>query len=167
MGAHHYDIAQWALDMDGSGPVEINPPSDPNAQEGVKYIYANGVEMTHGGRSGCTFTGTRGTLYIDRGVLKGNREEIVSEKLSDKEVHLYQSPGHHREWINCIRSRQKPNADVEIGARTAAIIQLGNLAYWNQKKLKWDPKKWQFVGDKEAEEWMDRERRKAWPLRKA
>src|SRR5437667_5251704 len=115
MGAHHYDIAQWALDMDGSGPVEINPPSDPNAQEGVKYIYANGVEMTHGGPSGCTFTGTRGTLYIDRGVLKGNPEQIVSEKLSEKEVHLYQSPGHHSEWINCIRSRQKPNADVEIG----------------------------------------------------
>jgi hypothetical protein len=167
MGAHHYDIAQWALDMDGSGPVEIIPPNDPNAQEGVKYTYANGVEMTHGGPSGCTFTGTNGTLYIDRGVLKSEPEEIVSEKLSDKEVHLYQSPGHHREWINCIRSRQKPNADLEIGARTAAIIQLGNLAYWNHKKLKWDPKKWGFVDDNEAETWMDRARREAWRLPKA
>jgi predicted dehydrogenase len=167
MGAHHYDIVQWALDMDASGPVEIIPPDDPVAQVGVKYRYANGVEMTHGGPSGCTFTGTKGTLYIDRGVLRGDPEDIVSTKLGDKEVHLYQSPGHHREWINCIRSRQKPNADIEIGARTAAIIQLGNLAYWAHKKLTWDPKKWQFMGDREAEKWMDRERREAWPLPKA
>jgi predicted dehydrogenase len=167
MGAHHYDIAQWALEMDGSGPIEIIPPADPNAQEGVRFLYANGVEMTHGGPSGCSFTGARGTLYIDRGALRSEPENIVSDRLSDREVHLYKSPGHHRDWIDCIRSRKRPIADVEIGARTAAIIQLGNLAYWHHRRLKWDPHKWQFVDDKEAEKWMDRERRAAWPLPKA
>jgi hypothetical protein len=58
MGAHHDDIAQWSLDMDESGPVEIIPPEDPSTGTGVRYIYANGVEMTHGGPGGCTFTGT-------------------------------------------------------------------------------------------------------------
>ena len=70
MGAHHYDIAQWALDMDHSGPVEIIPPDDPKADAPASsYVYANGVEMTHGGPSGCVFIGTEGTLHIDRGVL--------------------------------------------------------------------------------------------------
>ncbi|MCX6379059.1 MAG: Gfo/Idh/MocA family oxidoreductase [Armatimonadetes bacterium] len=167
MGAHHYDIAQWCLDMDKSGPVEIIPPEDPKAEAGVKFIYANGIEMMHGGESGCTFTGTKGTLYIDRGVLKSSPEDLIKEPLSDNEVHLFKSPGHHRNWIDCIRSREKPICDVEIGARSVAIVQLGNLAYWNHRSLKWNPDKWRFVGDKEANGWMDRERREAWQLPKA
>src|SRR5574340_1231176 len=129
MGAHHYDIAQWALGMDESGPVEIIPPEDPKAGHGVKYIFANGVEMTHGGPSGCVFTGTKGTLHIDRGKLTSEPEAVVKEPLRADEVHLYQSPGHHRNWIDCIRSRKRPVADVEIGARTVTIVHLGNLAY--------------------------------------
>ena len=167
MGAHHYDIAQWALDMDHSGPVEIIPPSDPDANQGVKFLYANGIEMTHGGPSGCVFTGTKGTLHIDRGVLTSDPPDLIKEPLGQNEVHLFQSPGHHRNWLDCIRSRQKPLCDVEIGARSVAIIQLGNLAYWHHRKLKWDPKRWEFVGDKEANGWLDRERRDPWQLPKA
>jgi len=166
MGAHHYDIAQWALGMDHSGPVRIIPPEDPNAQEGVKYIYSNGVEMTHGGPSGCVFTGTKGTLHIDRGVLTSDPESIVKEPLGDKEVHLFQSPGHHRNWIDCIRSRKRPVADVEIGARSVAITQLGNLAYWTHKTLEWDPAAWRFTGEDADQKLLDRERRPQWKLPK-
>src|SRR5437588_804505 len=134
MGAHHYDIAQWALDMDRSGPVEIIPPEDKNATSGVRYLYANGVEMIHGGPGGCVFTGTKGTMRIDRGVLTSNPPEIVKEPLSASEVHLFRSPGHHRNWLDCIRSRQDPVAPVDAGARTVAITQLGNLAYWNHER---------------------------------
>lgn len=164
MGAHHYDIAQWALDMDHSGPVEIIPPEDPSKGIGVKYIYANGVEMIHGGPGGCFFTGTKGTLHIDRGILKSEPEEIATEPLGEKEVHLFQSPGHHRNWVDCIKSREKPICDVETGCRSVALVQLGNLAYWNNRKLKWDPARWRFVNDREAEKWMDRERRAPWQL---
>jgi predicted dehydrogenase len=86
-GAHHFDIAQWGLGMDDSGPVEIFPPSDPKAQSGVHYTYANGVEVRHvaeidepvpakGGESsptmkktgnGVWFHGTDGKLYVNRG----------------------------------------------------------------------------------------------------
>jgi predicted dehydrogenase len=166
MGAHHYDIAQWALGMDHSGPVEIIPPDDPKAEMGVKFIYENGVEMTHGGPSGCFFTGTKGTLHIDRGVLKSNPMSIVTEPLAENEVHLFQSPGHHRNWLDCIRSREKPICDIEIGSRSVAIIQLGNLAYWNHRHLKWDPQGWHFVGDKEANKWLDISRRDPWQLPK-
>lgn len=164
MGAHHYDIVQWALGMDRSGPVKIIPPDDPKATEGVKYIYANGVEMTHGGPSGCFFTGTKGTLHIDRGVLKSDPEEIVKEPLGEKEVHLFQSPGHHRNWVDCIKTRQRPICDVEIGARSVAITQLGNLAYWTHNTLEWDPEKWRFAGEDAAQKLLDRDRREQWKL---
>jgi predicted dehydrogenase len=164
MGAHHYDIAQWCLDMDESGPVEIIPPMSPNAQYGVVYRYASGVVMVHGGQSGCTFTGTEGTLHIDRKHLSSDPPAIVKEPLGSKEVHLAKSPGHHRNWIDCIRSRKRPLADVEIGARSVAICILGNLAYWNNRRLRWDPVKWEFVGDPEANRWLDRERRDPWKL---
>lgn len=166
MGAHHYDIAQWCLGMDDSDPVEIIPPDDETAQTGVKFVYANGVVMTHGGPSGCVFTGTDGTLHIDRGVLTSEPEAIVKEPLGEREVHLYKSPGHHRNWIDCIRSRQRPVADIEIGARSVAIPILGNLAYWHHRRLRWDPVEWKFVGDDQASQFMDRERRDSWSLPK-
>jgi len=164
MGAHHYDIAQWALGMDESGPVEIIPPDDPKAQHGVKYLYANGVEMTHGGPGGCFFTGTKGTLHIDRGKLLSDPPGLIKEPLGENEVHLSKSPGHHRDWIECIRTRKRPICDVEIGARSVTIVHLGNLAYWNHRRLKWDPKAWKFVGDAEANQWLDRPRRDPWQL---
>ena len=72
--------------------------------------------------------------------------------------------GHHRNWLDCIRSRNRPLADVEIGARSVAITILGNLAYWNGRHLRWDPAKWAFVDDAEANRWLDRERRGPWQL---
>ena len=164
MGAHHFDIAQWALGMDQSGPVEIIPPEDPRANTGVRFTYANGVEMVHGGPSGCTFVGSSGTLSIDRGKLTSEPDSIVQEPLGDGEVHLPKSPGHHRDWIDCIRSRQRPVADVEIGARSATVCHLGNLAYWYRRKLRYEPQIWQFVGDAEANQWLDRPRRDPWRL---
>jgi predicted dehydrogenase len=166
MGAHHFDIVQWALDMDSSGPVKIIPPEDPNAKRGVKFIYANGIEVEHGGDDGCTFYGDKGKLYVDRGKLTSDPESVVKEPLGKDEVHLYESPGHHVEWLNCIRSRKQPNASVEIGARSVTVCHLGNLAYWNHRTLRWDPQKWQFVGDSEANTWLDRERRDPWQLPK-
>jgi predicted dehydrogenase len=164
MGAHHYDIAQWCLGMDESGPVEILPTMSPQAHHGVTYRYASGVVMVHGGPSGCTFTGDKGTLRIDRDHLTSDPPSIVKTHLDAKEVHLAKSPGHHRNWIDCIRSRQRPLADVEIGARSVAITILGNLAYWNRRPLRWDPIKWEFVNDAEANGWLDRERRDPWQL---
>jgi predicted dehydrogenase len=164
MGAHHYDIAQWALGMDASGPVEITPPEDPNATKGVQYRYQNGVIMTHGGPSGCTFEGSEGTLRIDRGHLSSTPKAIVEEPLGERDIKLHYSTDHHRNWLDCIRARRKPVADVEVGARSVTVIHLGNLAYWNHRTLKWDPEKWEFPGDEEANTWRDMDRRDPWQL---
>ncbi|MCP4376085.1 MAG: gfo/Idh/MocA family oxidoreductase, partial [bacterium] len=163
MGAHHFDIAQWALDMDQSGPVEVHPPKDPKANTGAKVVYANGIEMIHGGPSGCTFTGTDGTMRIDRGHLSSDPKAISAEPIADDEVHLFQSRDHHRNWVDCIKSREKPVADVEAGARSVAVCHLLNLAYWNRKSYKYDPKKWRFDNESDNQQ-LDRERRDPWQL---
>lgn len=167
IGAHMYDIMQWGLGTDASGPVEVIPPDDPSEGQGARFIMPNGVEITHGGASGVVFTGTRGMLRVDRGVLFSNPKELIKDALADNEVHLFKSPGHHRNWLDCIKSRERCLCDVEIGARSNQYTQLGNLAYWHGRKLKWDPVRWEFPGDKEANTWLDYERRPHWKLPKA
>jgi predicted dehydrogenase len=169
-GAHHFDIAQWGLGMDESGPVEILPPDDPKAERGLRYVYANGVVVIHGkkgdGKSGVQFVGTDGTITVNRGWVQydGRSFDALTHQLGDKEVQLYKSPGHQRDWLECIKTRKKPICDVEIGARSVTVCHLGNLAYWNHAKLKWDPAKWEFVTGAGDPKWLDRERRDPWQL---
>ena len=125
MGAHHFDIAQWALNMDHSGPTEIHPPERGNT--GLRFVYATGIEMFHGGRSGCTFEGTEGTIYVDRNRIESTPASIFQEPLAERDFHLPNVGNNHRQnWLDCIRTRQRPVADVEIGARSAQVCQLAS-----------------------------------------
>ena len=162
-GAHHFDIAQWGLGMDDSGPVEIIPPEDAKATTGLRYLYANGVEMIHDtSRGGATFIGSEGRIFVDRGKFQADPESLGQEPLSAQALRLYVSSNHLQDWLSCIRSRKLPICDVEIGCRSVTVCHLGNLAYWNHRRLKWDPKTEQFVGDPEANTWLDREKRAPW-----
>ncbi|MSR67128.1 MAG: twin-arginine translocation signal domain-containing protein [Pedosphaera sp.] len=163
MGAHHFDIAQWALGMDENGPVEIIPPADAAASSGLVYKYANGIEMIHGGPNGCTFEGTEGTLYVDRGKIESNPATILTESPGAKAFKLPDiGTSHRRNWLDCIRSRKRPVADVAIGASTSIVCALGNLGYQLRRNLKWDPKKHQFVDDGEANGFLSRKSRGQW-----
>lgn len=174
-GAHHFDIAQWGLGMDESGPVEIIPPANPDAGTGVRYLYANGVEMIHSAytdpdgkeRGGVHFVGENGTIHVDRGQLESWPDSIVKDPLGATEKPLFKSPGHHQDWFDCIRSRKRCICDVEVGARSVTVCHLGNLAYWNKRHLKWDPKHWHFVGDREADTWINRVHRNPWDKKNA
>src|SRR5581483_1526678 len=117
-GAHHFDIAQWGLAMDDSCPVEIIPPTAPKATTGLRYLYSNGVEAVHGPGGGVQFMGADGEITVTRGKLMSKPDAIVKTPIGEKDVHLYRSPGHQRDWLNCIRSRRMPICDVEIGARS-------------------------------------------------
>ncbi len=161
MGAHHFDIAQWGLGMDGSGPVEIIPPA--SGDTGLKYVYANGIEMFHGGPSGTTFEGELGTIYVDRKGIQSTPDTILKTPLGEKDFHLpVIAASHKQNWLDCIKSRQRPVADVEIGARTAQVCQLGNIGYWLRRPLKWNPEKEEFIGDAEANKLRSRENRGPW-----
>ncbi len=164
-GAHHFDIAQWGLGMDDSGPVEIIPPENPNATSGVRFIYANGVEMIHDtSKGGVTFNGSEGSIHVDRGVFEAKPDSLGEEPLGDKAVRLYASSDHLKDWLSCTRSRKLPICDVEIGCRSVTVCHLGNLAYWNHRRLKWDPKAEQFVGDAEANKWLNPPKREPWKV---
>jgi predicted dehydrogenase len=165
-GAHHFDIAQWGLGMDESGPVEVLYPDGKNIQK-LTFKYANGVTMYHGGLQGygfgVVFVGEKGKICVDRGRFKAEPEELAADyKPNALPVKLYKSSNHIVDFIKCVRSRQRPICDVEVGARTVTICHLANLAYWNKRSLKWDPKKERFVGDREANTWLDRQRRAPW-----
>jgi predicted dehydrogenase len=158
-GAHHFDIAQWGLGRDESGPVEIIPPADRNADHGVTFVYDDGVKLIHGGPGGVCFIGTEGVILVNRGRLEAIPGKLFDEPLGEKDVNLFKSPGHQQNWIDCIRSRERPICDVEIGARSVTVCHLGNLAYWHDRPLKWDPKTWEFPGDAQANAWRDYQRR--------
>ena len=163
-GAHHFDIAQWALGMDDSGPVEIIPPADPKATKGLRYLYANGVEVLHGDSGGVLFIGTEGKILVNRGKFEASPELIATEPLGPNAVRLYNSYNHAKDFLDCMRSRQRPVCDVEIGCRSVTVCHLGNLAYWNHRRLKWDPAKERFVGDEQANQWLDRPKRGPWTV---
>ncbi|MCI0640971.1 MAG: Gfo/Idh/MocA family oxidoreductase [Gemmataceae bacterium] len=166
MGAHHFDIAQWGLNMDSSGPVEIIPPKDPKASTGVRFVYANGVEVVHGPGGGIQFIGSNGEITVNRGLLRSKPESIIKEPIGEKDVRLPRSPGHQRDFLDCMRTRRNPICDVEIGARSVTVCHLGNLAYWHQRRLRWNPRDWQFVGADGDNRWLDGQRRDPWQLPK-
>ncbi len=162
-GAHHLDIAQWGLGMDGSGPVEILPPGGKNH---VTYRYQSGVIVRCGelGVNGVQFAGDGGKITVNRGYFHAEPEDAAAEPLGPGEVRLYHSPGHHEDWRQCIWSRERPIADVEIGARSVTVCHLGNIAIWLGRKLRWDPLKEEIVGDAEAARWLDRPMRAPYHL---
>ena len=163
MGAHHFDIAQWALDADTTGPVQIEPPEG-RAESGLRFVYASGVEMFHGGKSGCTFEGEGGTIYVDRDKLESTPETILKEPLSDKDQRVYFSDNHMRNWLDCIKSRKDPICTAEIGSRSAAVCHLANIGYALRRPLTWDPQKEEFPADSEANKLLTESVREPWRL---
>jgi predicted dehydrogenase len=166
MGAHHFDIAQWALNMDRSGPVKIEPPKDKKEKRGLRFVYASGVEMIHAasGTPDCSFIGTDGTINATRGGISSNPESILKEPLGEKDYHVYPSSSHHANWIECIKNRKDTICTAEIGHRSATICHLANIGYQLLRNLVWDPEKESFVNDDEANKLLDHAMRDPWKL---
>jgi predicted dehydrogenase len=166
-GAHHFDIAQWGLGMDNSGPVEIHPPDGKDFKR-LTYKYSNRTLMYHGGLEGypfgVVFVGTAGKVCVDRGKHKFEPESLEQTRYDQLPVRLYKSDNHLTDWLKSIRSRQLPICDVEIGARSVTVCHLGNLAYWNKCALRWDPVKEKFVRGAGDNKWLDREKRAPWKV---
>jgi len=173
-GAHGLDQIQWALGMDETGPVEIWPVT-PGQNGKVSYRYANGVqvnlELDKGPHGGGIFVGEKGKIEINRNKFTTNPKDLIKElppqseidKWRD-EVALWQARYHIQNWLDCIQTRQKPVADVEIGHRSISVCHLANIVRQVGRKLQWDPQKEVFVGDEEANQWLGRPRRKGYEL---
>lgn len=183
-GSHGLDQVQWALGMDESGPVEVwvegdkfDPPtftaSAPRSEGDARckrpmilYRYADGtvLKLDNGPGGGAIFIGDKGTITIDRARVSSDPPEIAAEPIKDSDLHLDRSDHHMANWLDCISSRKPCVADVEIGHRSATVCHLGNIARWLNRRLKWDPQKETFIGDDEANTYLDRPRRKGYEL---
>ena len=166
-GAHMFDIAQWALDMDGSGPVKVFAP-DGGEHPFLTYEYANGVTMTHEKwewNNGVWFTGTEGELKIARGRLETTPASLKDKIIGETEKRVYKSENHYKDFLGAIRSRKMPICDVEVGHRTASVCTIGNIAYELKRPLIWNPKKEIFKNDSEANALLGRKMNTEWGIK--
>jgi Oxidoreductase family, C-terminal alpha/beta domain len=181
-GAHGFDQIQSALGTDETGPVEVwveghkfNPPTITKPEKNTRgnkicrepkvyWRYAGGVvlEPGKGPPFGAIFFGEKGRFTISRGKLTSDPPELAEEVARG----MSRSNRHVENWIDCMQSRRRPNADVEIGHRSATICHLGNIARWTNRKLQWDPVKETFPDDADARQYLDRTRRKGYELPK-
>ena len=157
-GAHMFDIAQAALGMDGSGPVEFIPIG----YEGTKYStmkYANGIVMTESpfrddkpDDKGVRFIGDKGWIKVARGYIDCSDPSLLQKSETNIKAGQYEtSPGHAQNFIDCVRSRKNPIAPVEAGCSTAIVCCLVNIAHELKRPVRWDPATLSFINDKEAE----------------
>lgn len=186
-GAHHLDIAQWAMDMDSSGPVKVLPPAKREEKKGAKLIYANGIEVNHVGDAygGLHFYGDKGEIKVHRGkfelILDGKkvaghdpadrssslyRQLMLTEKtyLKDAKVKLYKSENHAGDFLDCVVSRKKPLTNEIVGGRSAICCHLVNQSYYNYAAIDWDPQKLAFANGTGNPTWLTRDYRSPWSV---
>jgi len=165
-GAHMFDIAQWGLDMDKSGPVQFLPPEDPEKDDGLSMIYENGVRVNHkqwGDSNAVQFIGTEGRVEVSRSFIRTFPDEKLAQaELKSNDKRVYVSENHYQDWIDAIRNRTKPISDVETGHRTASVCNIINIAYELQRPLLWDPDEEKFKGDDYANLMVGRPFRGKW-----
>jgi len=177
-GAHGLDMIQCALGTDRTGPVELFPlPDGPKGAVGFRY--ANGTkvhlvlvakgDLMGGGR----FHGEKGSIDIWRnnfkidapGVELGLPPQEDIDKWRDTRA-KWQAEFHMKHWLDCIPTRKEPNADVEIGHRSASVSHLANITRKLNRTLRWNPDTEEFLDDAEANRAVHRERRKGFELPK-
>jgi predicted dehydrogenase len=185
-GAHHVDIAHWAMDMEHSGPVEIwgeaeFPTSGLWSVHGnFKTFgrYKNGVVMSISGAlpNGIKFIGSKGWIFVTRSgavtasdpggaqidPLTASDPAILSSIIGPNEVHLYRSEEQHGNWLDSVRTRKPNIANAEIGHRACSTCLLHHMAMRSERKLQWDPVAEKFINDDAANALLSRTQRKGY-----
>ncbi|MBL8890306.1 MAG: Gfo/Idh/MocA family oxidoreductase [Planctomycetaceae bacterium] len=167
-GAHHIDIAHWGMGWDHSGPARVSGSAEfhPQAWHEVSescritYEYPTGTKMIVGQQQpdismGTKFIGTQGWIFVDRGKLQSSDPELLKKSPDETKSSLIRSGNHHQNFLQCIKSRELPICDVEIGHRTATACHLGNIAIRTGQVIDWDHETEQFQ-DATLASWMDR-----------
>ena len=188
-GAHHVDIACWALGADATGPSKITPveftlPVDYKDGHPVvadQYNAAteftlradmpNRVEMiiTSKGDNGILFEGTKGRFFVNRGKIVGKPiEDLKDNPLPEGALEdVYGGPlknNHTENFIESMQSRKQPISDVWSHNRMLEICHLSNIAMRLNRELQWDPTKREIVGDAQANSFLTRENRKGYEI---
>ena len=166
-GAHMFDIVQWSLSMDDSGPVEVLTPDGKDIKF-LTYKYENGITMSHekwDWNNAIHFVGTEGEIKVQRKKIETTPVSLKDKIIGETEKHVYKSENHYKDFLDAMRNRNKPICDVEVGHRTASVCNIGNIAYRLNRSLKWNPKKEIFINDKEANALLGRTLNKEWGIK--
>lgn len=171
---HHNDIAHWGMGMDESGPVEVEAkgftyPEDKSVYDAaidyeIHCAYANGVttRITNKNPMGTKWIGTDGWVYVDRGRFDASNKDWLKKDFNAGPFKAYASPGHHRNFIEGIKSRKACAAPAETAFRSATPGFLGLLSQKVGRKIKWDPAAEKVIGDAEAEKHLEINYREPW-----
>ncbi|MBM4070768.1 MAG: Gfo/Idh/MocA family oxidoreductase [Planctomycetes bacterium] len=191
-GAHHNDIAQWALGMDGSGPIAVQgrgdaPSREPNSYNchrnfEATYTYGNGPNGGEGTRLVCRPNRSRDSIpenngvmfegddnkwiFVSRSSIRASDQRLIDEPLGRDATRLEVSNNHMGNFISCIRSRRAPICNVGVGHRSVTVCHIGNIAIrlGNNQQLRWDPAAERFTNSEEANAMLRREWRAPWRL---
>ncbi|MGE9269402.1 MAG: Gfo/Idh/MocA family protein, partial [Verrucomicrobiales bacterium] len=166
-GAHHFDIVQWALDRDDSGPVEFIPKGFEGASH-HHYRYSDGITVWRDKQPDrghmIRFVGTEGEVLVSRGKIETIPKELVRHRFSDEDVQVYESKNHRQNFIDSIQSREPTVCPATVGHRSATICQLAANAERLGRAIRWDPIAQKVVGDVEADSMQSRPRREGYGL---
>jgi predicted dehydrogenase len=188
-GAHHVDIACWALDATDTGPNKITPleyslpveykdgyPTvhdryNTATQFKIQVDMPEGVEMiiTSEGDNGILFEGTEGRIFVNRGRLTGKPvEELEQNPLPAGAVEAVYggevSENHTANFVEAMHSRNQPISDVWSHNRMLEICHLSNIAMRLDRSLDWDATKREIVGDPQANSFLSRPSREAYEI---
>jgi hypothetical protein len=174
---HHVDIAHWGLGFDYEGPSEIEGtgeyPKDGLWNTATKYRltakYPKGITMIIAGghgdiRGGTKWTGRDGWVWVDRGGMDAQPKEILKEQIRPDEIHLFQSPGHWRNFLDCIKSRKTTLTPAEVAHRSATPGHLGQIAMLLGRKIRFNPTTEEILDDPTATKMLGRPMRSPWHL---
>ena len=176
---HHGDIAHWGMGWDLTGPLEIEGsatyPTEGIFDAAITYHYVakylGGVEMhvandgNRSIRSGTRWIGEDGRwVRVDRGVLEAEPKLLLQERIGSTETVLFRSPGHHRNFLDCVKSRQPTITPAEVAHRSASVGHLGQIAMRVGRKLRWDPAREEIIGDAAASRMLGEVPRGSWSL---
>ncbi|WP_414661836.1 Gfo/Idh/MocA family protein [Horticoccus sp. 23ND18S-11] len=173
-GAHHNDIAYWAIGLLAPRDVTSRVLAEPIAggfntfsEYEVNYTYANGTRLNifttkddsiygakvkaDGQRNGIRFEGTNGWIWVNRDQIKASDPELLKAPLPEGAVRLYTSSNHMENFFDCVKSRKAPICDVETGHRSATMCHLGAISMRTGRALTWDAEQEKFTGEFSAE----------------
>jgi predicted dehydrogenase len=188
-GAHHVDIACWALGATETGPSKITPVDyklpveykngNPVVDDrynaatnfNIRVAMPKNVEMiiTSEGDNGILFEGTEGRFFVNRGKVTGKPVEQLKDKPLPEGAFeaVYGgkvSENHTANFTDSMKSRKQPISDVWSHNRMLEICHLSNIAMRLGRELNWDPTKREIIGDAEANSFLARENRKGFEI---
>lgn len=174
-GAHPLDVAVWALgdsweavpcEFEGWGTFPTEGLYDTATSWDVCGRFVNGVEFRFRGpgENLTIFTGDKGRIHVSRGYLRTEPESLKNEVIGPGEIHLYRSVNHTLNFIDCIRTRQRTVAPVEAAVLSDTISHLSDIAIRTGRKIKWNPREEEIIGDETAARMMTRAMRAPWTL---